>query len=234
MEKQVGQEYMSWKSWQDNEFGLLTAIEARRYEAEMACFKLPTGARVLEIGYGRGGFLSFAKQQGWQCVGIELNDELVAIGREAGFDVGNVERYAELEPASFDLVVAFDVFEHMTHQQIGELLALLSTLLSPNGEILARFPNGDSPIGLPNQNGDPTHVNAIGAEKIRYYVEAAGAELVSLKGEARPLRAGKLTTSLYRCCTLPLRGLVGLTAMLLFPQFGPRFCAANIVARIKF
>lgn len=31
---------------------------------------------------------------------------------------------------------------------------------------LARFPNGDSTIGMRNQNGDITHVNAISTGKI--------------------------------------------------------------------
>ena len=42
---------------------------------------------MLEVGFGRGAFLAYARQQRWQSQGIEAHPDLVATARHAGLDV---------------------------------------------------------------------------------------------------------------------------------------------------
>ena len=65
---------------------------------------------------------------------------------------------------NFDLVVAFDVMEHMTGEQLLVLFDTLAALLKSGGHVLARFPNAQSPLGCVTQNGDWTHRSALSAQ----------------------------------------------------------------------
>jgi hypothetical protein len=56
-------------------------------------------------------------------------------------------------------------------------------MLRNGGVFIARFPNGDSPFGLANQNGDLTHVTAIGSEKFRYLVQRLDSDLLFIGKE---------------------------------------------------
>ena len=86
---------------------------------------------------------------------------------------------------SFDLIVAFDVFEHIDpHESIG-FLRTLTSKLADGGALLLRFPNVDTWIGNPFQYGDVTHVNAIGALKMQYYAKEAGLAILRLRGAKR-------------------------------------------------
>src|SRR5437899_5719895 len=77
---------------------------------------LREGARVLEIGSGRGTLLAELRRRGGRAVGIEPNPSLaidairlqppVPVARMSGDRLGFAD-------ATFDLVLSFDVFEHI-------------------------------------------------------------------------------------------------------------------------
>jgi hypothetical protein len=69
----------------------------------------------------------------------------------------------ELPEKSFDLVVAFDVLEHLSIDQIMDTFVQARRLLVDNGAFLVRFPNGDSTLSAPYQHGDSTHITTIGS-----------------------------------------------------------------------
>ena len=71
------------------------------------------------------------------------------------------ENHSARLAGSFDTIVAFDVFEHFTQQQIRDRLAAAAVLLKPGGGLVLRFPNGQSPFGLAPQYGDATHVTPL-------------------------------------------------------------------------
>jgi SAM-dependent methyltransferase len=87
----------------------------------------------------------------------------------------------------FDLIVAFDVLEHMMVEEIADFLSLAASLLNPGGRLLARFPNGSSPIGAFYQAGDITHVTVLSAPRIRQIGLSVGLDLKAAFNAARPL-----------------------------------------------
>jgi SAM-dependent methyltransferase len=92
---------------------------------------------------------------------------MIEHARARGFDA----RPASLEALTsanecFDLVVAFDVFEHWDKATLIASLGQFGALLTPGGEVLARFPNGQSPFGRVHQHGDLTHQTALSASSI--------------------------------------------------------------------
>lgn len=165
--------YTEWKNWQEQDFGQPNDLDSRYFEAEIARrVPHPGAADLLEIGYGNGSLLGWARTRFASVSGVEQNNLLVERARKAGFIAhDSIEAYPAL--AAFDVVVAMDVLEHLTSPEIEAMLAAISIRLKPGGCFIARFPNGDSPFGRINQNGDVTHVNAIGCMKMTYLAERA-------------------------------------------------------------
>jgi 2-polyprenyl-3-methyl-5-hydroxy-6-metoxy-1,4-benzoquinol methylase len=97
----------------------------------------PNKGRILDIGAGTGDFLSVAKQNGWQTIGVEPSDKAKAIALKK--EVSFVENTAELESHSFDVITMWHVLEHVPNldNQIKEL----KRLLKPNGSLIVAVPN---------------------------------------------------------------------------------------------
>ena len=135
---------------------------------------------------------------GWDVFGVELNDNLISSAKKAGFEV-KPDDLIKFEKSEFDLIVAFDVIEHVEQSEILDFLVTYKSLLADSGKVLLRFPNGDSPLGLQLQNGDPTHKTWIGSNKIQYFAEMCGFEVVELRGASQPIWVGSVITSLAEC-----------------------------------
>ena len=93
--------------------------------------------RILDIGAGVGDFLSIAKNDGWQTIGIEPSDKAKNIAKKKG--VSFVENLSELESNSFDVITMWHVLEHVPdlENQIKEL----KRLIKPFGTIIIAVPN---------------------------------------------------------------------------------------------
>ena len=181
--------YLSWKNWTAENFAHLKKADGRYFDAEVRRAKstFPQGSAVLEVGFGSGAFLAYARQRRWQVQGLEANPDLVAMARKAGFVADKGDDFASYANDSFDLVVAFDVLEHIPQERLAKWLSDAMRVLKPGGVLIARFPNGDSPFGLYNQNADITHVTVLGSGKVEYFARAVSAELLFVGGQAQVL-----------------------------------------------
>lgn len=169
--------YTDWKQWHDDAFGRCSRGEARYFAWHLArCHPAPLRS-ALEIGYGNGNFLGFARGRGIEVVGVETQPALRARATAAGIE--NHAAVDDLPPGRrFDLIVAFDVFEHVEPGALIGLLQRLTALLAPQGVLLCRVPNGESPFGRIFQHGDLTHVNTLGLSKFRQLAAATGLEVI--------------------------------------------------------
>lgn len=229
-------DYISWKGWVDGApFGRPGRGDSAYFDAELREALRGRELRdVLEIGFGNGAFLAYARERGWNAVGLELLPELVAEATAAGFDARPSNHLAELPAESFDAVVAFDVFEHIDPAESVAFLTSLRRVLRPGGTIVLRFPNADSHLGLPFQNGDPTHVNAIGVLKLQYYARAARLGLVGFRGTARRGFATSVIHGVHRLTAGPLARLGGLLTRAIFlPGLPIVLWSGNVVAVLR-
>jgi SAM-dependent methyltransferase len=188
------EKYTEWKNWQESDFGQPTDSETRYFDAEIGR-RIPdvVSASLLEIGFGNGSLLGWARTQFQSVAGVEQNKLLIERARNAGYAAHDSIDAYPAEP-TYDVIAAMDVLEHMSSPEIEHMLDAVALRLKPRGCFIARFPNGDSPFGRINQNGDVTHVNAIGCMKMVYLAERAKLKLeyiaapaltpeVSLKGK---------------------------------------------------
>ena len=104
----------------------------------------PSG-RILDIGCGPGFFLEAAREMGYDDLwGIDPSDYIVGVARKNfGEKIlqGTLES-DELKPASFDMLTAFDVFEHIYRPV--EFLERAHQLLKPEGIFAFTTPNPES------------------------------------------------------------------------------------------
>ena len=103
-------------------------------------FQLPRGARVLDIGCGRGTTLRALLDLGYEAHGVELCEDATA-----GVDPRAVIRIAPdlveagYEENSFDAVVIWHVLEHVTAPD--RTLAEVQRILRPGGRLVLAVPN---------------------------------------------------------------------------------------------
>jgi SAM-dependent methyltransferase len=230
-----GEDYLAWKQWStDGSFGVCTRRDQLYFDAEMKRTGLTSVRDVLEIGFGSGSFLAYARGRGWQVQGSEANPALLAAATRASYPALRPAAVAGLPENSLDLIVAFDVFEHIAPDALVQLLGTLRGKLRVGGAILARFPNGDSPFGLSNQNGDVTHAHAISSAKLRYFASTSALEVVDLGPEAFPVIAGDWKTTAYRAIVAPIRAVIeAAIKALYFPRSEVYFTAPNLVAVLR-
>jgi SAM-dependent methyltransferase len=193
----VYQGYDDWKGWSSDRFFRCSDRQRAYYAGELAGIKLD-GARVLEIGFGNGEFLCYAREKGATILGTELLEELVTLARQQGLEfVGtSVDDLAGLADRSLDLIVGFDVMEHLTLEENVQLLAEAGRLLRKDGRFIARFPNGQSPFGRVYQHGDHTHRSTLSTSIIVQLLPGTALELVSARNQFLPALGNPLRRAL--------------------------------------
>ena len=177
--------------------------------------------RVLEIGYGSGKLLRFLSDNGCTISGLEIQMDLIKEAEALGISVAtNINNFSD----TFDLIIGFDVLEHLTIDQLQEFFYESQNKLTKNGKMLFRFPNADSYAGMAAQNGDYTHLTAIGKSKLQQIIEPYGLEIESFQGAIeypfRPIR--RFVHYIFRSLLIKLIG---------FNR--PYFFSGNVVAVIK-
>lgn len=148
--------YEDWKGW--TERFAPTPYEVKYFAGETRDVKI-ANADILEIGFGSGSFLAWALESGARVNGSETQEALCQSARDRGIPLlpAAIETVAKQYAEKFDTIVAFDVFEHFTMEEVTIRLAACEGMLRPDGHLVLRFPNAQSPFGLVPQHGDATH-----------------------------------------------------------------------------
>ena len=216
---ELDESYVDWKDWDPAAFGKFSALDAVYFAAETS-IAARTSGRVLEVGFGNGAFLGWVRGMGLEAYGIEANPVLIERARAL---LGPDHVFEALDDVLLDRLrgtithaVAFDVIEHVPIEHLGALLRAMGELLTPQGRIVLRFPNGDSPFGRITQHGDPTHVTVIGQQKMSYLARAAGLHLVEIRAPKLPIHGVGLLRGLKRRLLNIVRGCLERGVSLLY------------------
>lgn len=162
-------DYHSWKGW--DVFFDVSPDQAGYFEGELRDLNI-SGARVLEIGFGSGACLAWMRRQGAEIFGSEISEisQLAAADFGVNLIPSNLPEIAKNHEHWFDTILAFDVFEHLSIDEVREYLDACEVMLRSGGKLLLRFPNAQSPFGLRTQQGDPTHRSALSRSAIEYLI----------------------------------------------------------------
>ncbi len=100
--------------------------------------------RLLDIGCGTGEFLISCKNDGWNVVGVEPNDDAKALmsrkmeGKNSVFDSLD-DLISSKNDAKFDVITMWHVLEHVPN--LEETVNQLYNLLSETGVLIIAVPN---------------------------------------------------------------------------------------------
>jgi 2-polyprenyl-3-methyl-5-hydroxy-6-metoxy-1,4-benzoquinol methylase len=105
--------------------------------------ELTTGARILDLGCGRGVILGALAEQGFEVHGFEISAE-AARGADPRAEIRIAENLkdAEYPAASFDQVIIWHVLEHVD-DPVGTLREA-HRILKPGGRLIVAVPNFSS------------------------------------------------------------------------------------------
>jgi SAM-dependent methyltransferase len=127
-------------------------------------------ASILELGCGDGAFLAYLAQRGFtNLAGVDVSPEQVERAKRRGLRVECADALTYLrqeEAAAWTAVIAVDVFEHLTREELLQLAPLIFTTLKPQGRLLVQTANGAGL--LPGQviYGDLTHKTVFTPESL--------------------------------------------------------------------
>lgn len=121
-------------------------LEFGNFEANLAFLDaagaLTRGAKILEVGAGSGRMLQTLRQRGYDACGVEISEQRIAESRALYGDLPlrKIDGHdLPFSAASFDVVISFDVFEHIPDTD-GHLREV-RRVLKPGGAYLLQTPN---------------------------------------------------------------------------------------------
>ena len=133
---------------------------------------------VLDIGTGRGDFLTVLKQAGIPSRGIDLNPEAVKQAVEQGLDVilaGASEHLTSLPDESIGAVTALHVVEHLDPNALIGLVDEIVRVLVPGGVVIFETPNPTNlVVGASSFYHDPTHHRPVTPDYLAFLLHDRG------------------------------------------------------------
>jgi len=134
-------------------------------------------APVLDLGCGRGEFLSLLREAGIEARGVDVDADMVAYARGDGLEVehiGAVEYLETLEDGSLGGIFAAQLLEHLPAPTVVRVLELAAEKLRPGALLVAETINPVSPIALRNYFADLTHAQPLVPETLELLARQAG------------------------------------------------------------
>ena len=169
-------------------------------------------AAILELGCGHGALIHVARQMGYRNIhGVDGSPEQVAAARRLGIEEvaqdDVMDALSEQPDGSLDCIVAFDLIEHFTKNELIGLVDEVCRVLKPGGRWIIHTPNAESPFGNRVLFGDFTHELAFTRTSITQLLLASGFSRVECY-EDRPVPHGiksMVRWILWRCIRGVLR-----------------------------
>lgn len=134
---------------------------------------------ILELGCGHGALLYALQQAGYRNArGVDGSPEQVAAAQRLGIpgvEEGDVVKsLAATADGSLDVVVAFDLIEHFTKNELIPLIDEVHRVLKPGGRWIIHAPNAEGPFGGRMRYWDFTHEQAFTRVSITQLLKSSG------------------------------------------------------------
>ena len=147
--------------------------------------------RIVDLGCGQGTLIYCLKQAGYANVaGADLSEQQVEIAKQLGIPeviLSDIDTFLSAQESPIDVVMAIDILEHLTPQELFETLDGIYRSLAVGGRIVLRVPNGAGIFGMQIRYGDFTHENCYTERSIHQILRTVGFKSVD-SYESGPVR----------------------------------------------
>ena len=141
--------------------------------------------KVLDLGCGRGEFLSLLSENGIEAEGIDINEQMIDICRERGLSCSKadiLDKLMEIDRDSLGGIFSSQVIEHMPPDYLKRVIELAFHKLAPSSYIVLETVNPTSVFALVQiYYLDLSHQKPIHPQALKFLLENAGFEDVEIK-----------------------------------------------------
>lgn len=134
--------------------------------------------KAFDFGCGRGEWLGFLKELGFEEMGVDINEKFVLRCEEKGLNavLGDGFEYLEKLPSdSIDIFSSFQVIEHIDMKMLLKLLQEAHRVLKDDGLIILETPNCENLfVSSKTFYMDPTHIRIIPPELLQFCAKFIG------------------------------------------------------------
>ena len=135
-------------------------------------------ARILDLGCGDGNSVYWLQQLGYKnASGVDLSIEQIEKGRSMGIQnlqQADIIQYLSENKNEFDVIIAKDVIEHFTKDEVFEILQLVNKNIKKGGLFIMQVPNGQGMFYTSVFYGDYTHEMAYTESSINQIILNTG------------------------------------------------------------
>jgi O-antigen biosynthesis protein len=162
------------------------AVIYEHYHRYLWAAQIARGRRVLDLGSGEGFGAAIMADVAAEIVGIDVDQTAVEHSRlnyarpGLSFAVGSATDLSQFEAGTFDLVVAFEVIEHLAEQK--KVLAELRRVLREDGKLIISTPDRLA-YANSSENKNPFHVRELSLDEFDSLLRTQF-EYLSLFGQA--------------------------------------------------
>ena len=136
--------------------------------------------KALDIGCGRGEWISLLNENGFNARGIDINESMVRLASQKGLNAAVNDALGELrslDENSIDIITAFQVVEHIKFDDVLELIKEAKRVLAPCGILILETPNPENiMVGTQWFYLDATHKKPIPCERLSFATHYYGLE----------------------------------------------------------
>ena len=131
---------------------------------------------VLDVGCGRGEFIELLNARGIRATGVDLDEGMLVTARKHDLDVHQAEgvEWLRSNPGVYDALFSSQVVEHLTFEQLSDLLSTAVSSLRPGAPVIIETVNPYCAAGLQAFRTDPTQTALIFPEVLAVMAQAAG------------------------------------------------------------
>lgn len=149
-------------------------LDAYRPFLEPLAARFP-GADAVDLGCGRGEFLSLLGDLAFNPIGVDLDEGMLEEARAAGFPALSgdaLEHLRALPNAGVALVSGFHIVEHLQFPVLREIVAEAHRVLKPGGLLIFETPNPENvSVGAHTFHLDPTHNKPLPPGLLQFVVQ---------------------------------------------------------------
>jgi 2-polyprenyl-3-methyl-5-hydroxy-6-metoxy-1,4-benzoquinol methylase len=169
---------------------------------------------IADLGCGHGVLVHCLRAAGYRNVsGVDVSGEQVAIAKGLGIEgveQGDLQSFLRRHRGTLGVVLLMDVLEHLTKQEIFDMLAAVHAALRPGGRVIIHAPNGAGMHGMRILYGDFTHETCLTPQSAGQILRANGFSDVAVYEDVPTLHSAKgvVRFVLWHLLTLPRRLLL--------------------------